>query len=180
MGIKMKAVAMLLLLFTFSICEAKFLEPNPNRGNVHLRGSIVESACSIDTASRYQIISIGHVPIGQLIRDGQSVYQKFSIKLINCTTKRVNPEDPDWQGFTVTFDGQDKNGLFGVNGSVKGFAFQIVGERGNIAVPGVSMPMKSIKSEGFNIYYYIRFVGNGEKLEPGEYHSTVRYKMDYY
>ncbi len=149
-------------------------------GRVNMQGSIIETACAIDTQSRDQTIDMDTAPVSQIARDGQGVSRPFSIRLVNCVLGRIDPRLPDWQRFQVTFDGRADTGGFGVEGEANGVALQITDAGGNIANPGQALPAGEIIPGDKTLNYSMRLVGNNQVLKAGEYYSTLRFKMDYY
>ncbi|WP_375056770.1 fimbrial protein [Zobellella sp. DQSA1] len=150
------------------------------QGRVDVRGAVIETACAIDTESRDQAIEMATLPVGQLIRDGRGLDRPFSIKLIGCSLSRPSETLPPWRSFQVTFDGRADNGLFGVEGDVEGVALQISDSLGNIARPGAPLPEGEVVPGAMRLNYSMALVGNGSSLRAGSYHSSIRFKVDYY
>lgn len=149
-------------------------------GRVNMIGSIIETACAIDTTSRDQTINMGVIPISQIARDGQGIIRPFSIRLVNCLLSRNNKSLPNWRHFKITFDGHHEAGFFAVTGAAKGVALQISDSQGNIATPGSPLPSGKIQPSEMLLNYSFRLVSNQQLLLAGEYNSTVKFKMDYY
>lgn len=147
---------------------------NQRYGEVTVNGRIIVSACAIDTKSVDQTIAMASVPISQVIRDGQGEWHEFSIKLVNCTLEQFNPH------FSVTFDGREDDGHFGIDGNAKGMALQISDQWGNVAAPGIPMAKNDIRSGAMEFKYGLRLIGNHQVMKVGNYNTTVRFKMDYY
>ncbi len=51
---------------------------------------------------------------------------------------------------------------------------------GNIAIPGKPMPSLPITVGDSILHYNVRVVSNNKRLKPGNYQTTIRFKMDYY
>lgn len=153
---------------------------NQGRGEVTVNGRIIASACAIDTDSVDQTIIMATLPVSQIIRDGQGELREFTIKLVNCTLEKFNPALDDWRYFSVTFDGREDAGLFGIDGNAKGIALQISDARGNVAAPGIPMDKNEIQPGTMAFNYGLRLMGNNQVMKAGSYYSTVRFKMDYY
>lgn len=152
----------------------------PGWGRINMQGAIIETACAIDTGSRYQTIDMATLPFGQIIREGRGQSLAFRIHLVNCVLGRINPALPDWRRFQITFDGSPDTGGFGVSGAARGVALQITDERGYIATPGEALPAVNIMPGEMLLNYSLRLVGNQQVLRAGDYYSTVRFKLDYY
>ncbi|CAI1872985.1 PAP fimbrial minor pilin protein precursor [Serratia quinivorans] len=167
------------LLFMLSVTSAEAVT-TAGWGRVNMEGSIIETACAIDTESLDQTIDLSVLPLNQIIRDGGGGPQNFQIRLINCVLGRTDPKLPDWQRFQVTFDGnQDGNG-FSIYGSARGIALQIADNQGRIANPGEALPAAEITPGDKRLQYTMRLIGNKQVLRVGDYYSTVRFKLDYY
>ncbi len=57
---------------------------------------------------------------------------------------------------------------------------QIIDDKGNVSNPGVVSPEINIIPAEMKLNYALRLVGNGKTLRAGTYHSSVRFKLDYY
>lgn len=158
-------------------------------GRVNMAGSIVDTACAIEAGSLDQTIDMGVTPISQLIQqnaDGalhhHGPQRDFAIRLINCvlTSNDPNtPSRPDWQHYSVTFDGPTDGDAFGVDGDARGVALQIRDRWGNVARPGVALPRGGLLTGDQDLNFTLSLVGNRQGLRPGDFRSTLRFKMDY-
>lgn len=149
-------------------------------GNVHLSGSIIDTACAIDTQSIDQTIDMGATPLSQIARNGQGRATLFSIRLVNCVLNRDAKFLPSWRHFAITFDGTNDNGLFGVDGEAKGVALKITDSEGNIAIPGKPLPSGNVETGDMSLKYSLQPMGNHRKFHAGDYTSIIKFKMDYY
>lgn len=152
-------------------------------GTVKMNGEILDAACNVDVASRDQTINMLTQPVSEIISEQYGLDRPFTIKLVNCVLKRHSPNAlpvNDWQYFQITFDGIREGNAFGVEGGAQGISLQIRDVNGNIAVPGQALPSEDIQPGSMKLNYSMRLVGNGNELQPGSYHSTIRYKLDYY
>ncbi|MCR1000189.1 fimbrial protein [Serratia rubidaea] len=149
-------------------------------GTVHMGGAIIDSACAIAAGERDQTVDIGTVPVSQIISQGQGNAIPFSVRLVNCSLERYASTLPDWQYFRITFDGPAEGNGFGLQGEAKGLAIQISDEQGNVAAPGVAMPKNDIHPGNMQLNYFVKLVGNKQRLRTGDYFSTIRFKLDYY
>lgn len=147
-------------------------------GKVSMRGSIMDTACAIDTGSYEQSIDMGILPIGLLRQAGQGPVQPFSITLIGC---QLTPHDGDnWQTFSVTFDGPANGDWFSVSGAAKGIALSLEDASGKKVLPGLATDKQAIKSGNYVLNYGLRLVSDETPLRPGEYQTAIRFKLDYY
>jgi type 1 fimbria pilin len=169
-----------LFLLTLFIVGNADATASQGEGRVRVKGEVLESACAIDTLNRDQTINMKVLPVSQIQRDGHGEKYRFSVKLINCVLKRLDPKLPDWSRFQITFDGQNDTGLFGINGEAKGIAIKITDEQGNIATPGKAMPAAIISPGDMLLNYSLHLVSNNQRLHAGEFSSTVKFRMDYY
>lgn len=148
-------------------------------GRVNMKGAIVETPCAIEVGERDQTLMMGNVPISQIIRDGRGPEKAFSIRLFDCVLSSINPQQPGWTKFQVTFDGDADNGHFKTFGEANGIAMMIRDPQGNIAVPGASLPAGNIIPGDMHLRYRLNLVGNKENLRAGDYRSTIRFMLDY-
>ncbi|UAN45225.1 type 1 fimbrial protein (plasmid) [Serratia sp. JSRIV001] len=169
----------LLISLTVGFASEAFAR-DAGHGRVSMKGAIVERPCAIDVGDRDQTLVMDTIPVSQIVRDGRGPQKAFSIRLVDCVLSRLDPHKPDWQGFTVTFDGEGDRGHFAVSGEAKGVAVAIADEVGNQAQPGRMMPPAAIIPSEMLLRYTVNLVGNRETLRAGDYHSAIRFRMDYY
>lgn len=146
---------------------------------IKMRGSIIETACSVDVGSRDQTIDMGILPLSTLHRDGQGPIRPFHIRLDNCVLARQDPAKPNWQYFRVTFDGSQSRGLFKIGGQASGIGLQIQREDGEIAIPGKGLPRQRLSVGERDLSYRLRLIANQDALMSGQYSSQLRFKLDY-
>ncbi|AKJ43963.1 fimbrial protein [Pragia fontium] len=171
--------ALFLLLNVCIACQAYASQPQ-TWGRVNMTGSIIETACAIDVASRDQTVEIGTLPLSHIARDGQGSTLAFSIKLVNCILAKNYNSLPDWHRFQLTFEGDEDSGSFSMKGDAQGIALQIVDGSGNVVKPGTQLPVVEIVPDEMRLNYFLRLVSNNQLLRVGEYSSTVKFKMDYH
>lgn len=167
------------LLSLISACyPVTILAAQGVNGVLGMNGKVVETACALHPDSYEHSIFTQEISTDRLIRNGGSELHPFSINLINCTPKRENKDD--WTAFKITFDGQSDGDYFSLQGSGKGIAIEIQDDRGNIAMPGVSMMPHPIPQGERTLNYNLRLVGNSELLRVGNHFALIKYKLDYY
>ncbi|MDK7100073.1 fimbrial protein [Klebsiella aerogenes] len=147
-------------------------------GRVSMQGSIIDSACSIDTDSLEQTIDMDTIATSEIIRNGQGRSKSFSINLVNCSLKQS--DNSDWYQFQITFDGDHDGKLFGVNGSASGVGLQIIDSFGNVAMPGDAMPLMDLVPGDMRLNYNMKLMANSHVLKAGSYYSHIRFKLDYF
>lgn len=99
---------------------------------------------------------------------------------MNCVLDRVDKSLPGWKQFQVTFDGHADGEMFGISGRASGIALKISDNDGNVAGPGVPLPLMKIPLGSYRLNYVIKLIANHQPLTAGSYFSSVRFKMDYY
>lgn len=154
-----------------------------DHGRVHMQGQIVDSACDVATESRNQTIDMLTHPISEILSENASLSRPFSILLENCSVDRATTGPHaagDWRYFQVTFDGEHDGNNFGLDGRAEGVALQIRDEEGRVAQPGNPMPAGNIQPGSIRLNYTMRLIGNGHTLQAGAFHTTIRYRLDYY
>lgn len=144
-------------------------------GRVSMNGSILDSTCSIDTSLENQVVLMKTVPVGQMLRDGQSEPTSLSIWLVGCDTRA------EASHFKVTFYGaQGNNNTFLLSGETKGIGMRLVDREGNEIRPGVPMAIAQTTTESNKLEYTLTLKGDGDTLTPGTYQTTLRMKLEYY
>ncbi|CAI2045316.1 PAP fimbrial minor pilin protein precursor [Serratia fonticola] len=151
------------------------------RVSVRMQGSIINTPCAIAVASSDQSIEMPTLPIEQIMRDGYGPARPFSIGLMACFFPRNYPNSPDGSTFRMTFEGQTTNdSLFAVSGQARGVGLQISDVYGNIALPSKHLSLSNLHSGDMTLNYNVRLVGDKKVLKAGPYHSSIRFKLDYY
>lgn len=169
-----------LLLLGLNIYAFINISPANALGSVKMRGSIIETACAIDVGSRDQTINMGSLSLSDIRRDGQGPLHPFVIKLVNCVSERQYSNKPNWQYFSVTFDGAHQRGLFSLNGQAKGVGLRIQrNDDGAIIVPGQALSAQTLMQGSSDLAYELRLVANNNPLVSGQYYSQLRFKLDY-
>ena len=170
----------LVMISSLCMLGGSTLFKNCQAGEVTLSGSIIDVPCSIDTGSFDQTLDMGVLSTKRILREGQGFSQEFTIKLMNCLLFQINNQLPEWRFFRITFDGRNDNGKFGIEGNAKGVAVQISDRQGNIAAPGIPLPIGQLSSEDMALKYNVQLVSNSQQLQVGGYSSVIRFKIDYY
>lgn len=147
-------------------------------GKVTLSGSIYSPPCTIATESLDQSIDMGILPISVLKQWGQSPQRPFTIDLVNCRLVSVNGDA--WRAFSVTFEGPaDKYG-FTLFGHGAGASLRVNDENGNPVQPGSPLPTQAQPLNGRTLKYGLRVISNYSPYKPGNFQTTLRFKLDYY
>jgi type 1 fimbria pilin len=165
-------------LFSLNLMSSAMADSLAGWGRVNMQGAIIDTACAIAVESREQTIDMETIPLAEIIRNGKGRSKNFTIELVNCMTKRLGKED--WKQFQVTFDGDAEGDSFGVHGDASGISLQIIDRQGNVAIPGQALPALDIETGTMQLNYTIQLVANKNALKSGAYHSTIRFKLDYY
>ncbi|WP_338152643.1 fimbrial protein [Pseudomonas endophytica] len=187
----MKALSPMALTASLVLISISFntvMAAGQGSGVVTLGGEIVDTACALETGSAFQIIEMDPVPVGRMIREGEGDPHSFSLRLVNCSLSRENPNRPgeslpDWQHVRVTFEGvSDREGRsFAAFGSSRGVALHILDELGQESAPGVPMPMVALSSSKEQVLHYtLRLVGNDQPMSVGSHSAAVRFRLEYY
>lgn len=176
----MKRISLSVCLMLVSVMGLSSVnaETSPLWGRVGMSGSIVDSACAIDTGSYEQTVEMGVLPVGTIRQQGHGPVRPFSIALIDCT---LTPYAGDaWQTFSVTFDGPVDGERFSVSGDARGVALVLRDASGQPIYPGKSTPKQAIVPGNSVLHYGLQLVSDTRPLRPGEYQSALRFKLDYY
>lgn len=150
-------------------------------GNVRMLGSIIDTPCAIDSESRYQSIDLPIVPVSTIINDGAGPSKPFRITLSDCSLFSPLRSGIRSSTFSITFTGKKTgNALFGVEGEGSGVGIEISDKAGNIAEPGKAMPDYLLEPDSMDLLFNMRLKANEKAIKPGDYVSTISFKMDYY
>lgn len=168
-----------IMIFCAWGAEACALRPGQNQGLLSMQGSIIATPCAIATDDRNQTISLGITTLGEIIHNGQGPQRTFSLHLINCDLHSASNPKMAWNRFNTTFDGPSENGIFSIYGA-EGVGLQIMDAAGNIAFPGRPLPDGSLIAGTQRLDYTLRLIGNHQRLKAGEYHTILRFKVDYF
>ncbi|MTC56826.1 MULTISPECIES: fimbrial protein [Providencia] len=176
MRIKKKEVIFLLpffLILMFSRCSfAK------NSMDLIMQGSIMDTACAINTGSYEQSIDMGVLPLSLIKNQGQGQAQDFFITLIGCKLTSYTGEL--WKTFDISFEGPVNGNWFSVSGSAQGVALSLTDSAGESIYPGGKLLPKNIKSGNNILNYQFKIVSDRTPLRAGEYQASIRFKLDYY
>lgn len=146
------------------------------RGNV--QGGIVDSACAISVGNLNQAIEMERIHHTDIIRDGYGRSQTVFIDLVNCV---LHQSDRDgWKKFSITIDGKAEGQNFKVSGNSSGVSLQITDLAGNIVLPGIISPLSTTSYRDMRLGYIVKLVGNSQAVEPGDFFSSIRFKMSYF
>ena len=163
------------------------VQEHKDEGRVMLSGQILDSACALDANSAYQVIEMDPVPVGRLVRDGESDPHPFSLSLVSCSLTRPDPERPgnylpDSEHVRVTFEGQtDREGRsFAALGSSQGVALHITDVNGRESTPGVPMDLAPLSGRDQTLHYVIQLIGNDRPMAVGAHRAAVRFRLEYY
>lgn len=171
-----RALILFACLMAFS---SESIAHTSGHGRVNVSGSIIDTPCAIATSDLEQTIDLGTVTTGQIIHDGRGGEHRFSLNLINCDLHPYNESKPDWSVFETTFDGPSKNGFFSVSGA-SGIGLRIIDSTGNFAIPGKAFPGGNLVAGSQRLDYILLLVSDHQSLKSGLYHSTLRFKIDYF
>lgn len=149
-------------------------------GSVNMQGSIIDTTCVISTENRDQTIDLGIIPVSELQRSGEGHSRPFTIEFDNCIFEIRDSQIADWRYFSVTFDGNEKNGLFALMGDVSGVGLKITDLAGNVAMPGRPLPKNKGVTSNLKMHFNSQLVKNSLNINSGDFYSSVRFKLDYF
>ncbi len=153
----------------------------PLQGHVNMQGSIIDTPCAIDMASQRQLIQMPPTTLGQIVQYGQGPAVPFSIELVACSLTAEKPTQSGWSQFQITFDGAvTQGGLFGVTGEAKGVGLQITDISGVTVKPGKPLPPGGLQPGRMRLDYSLQLRSNQQVPHAGNYHTTLRFKLDYF
>lgn len=145
-----------------------------------MRGAVLESACAIGTRTRDQTVDVESLFAHEWGQGGAGQPNPLSLQLADCTLSNPGEEQVASRYFRIAFDGPSTHEMFAVEGSAKGLALQVADANGRVLRPGVSLPLSARIPEDRVFSYSMRLVSDGGPITFGDYHSTVRFKLDYF
>ncbi|KAA5931005.1 type 1 fimbrial protein [Pantoea sp. Bo_2] len=176
---RQRMFAVLLVISLFSYCKLIYAEAN-DETTVYVSGDILDTPCTIAPDSRMQVISMGRIRPAEIEHTGAGEAIPFTIRLIDCRLQRIDPHQPNWQRFAVSFDGQTDGDDFALAGTAQGMALQLADENGNIAHPGVPLPQAVLHNGEQVLHYTLRLVSNHQPLREGSYSSAIHFRLNYF
>ena len=173
-----KILLLIVYLQVFSVLNVG--AASHGHGRVSMKGSIIDSACAISTDESDQTISMGSIPISQLLNEGHGVEVPFQIHLINCTLHSDSTPNSRWKGVNISFFGQiSGDHWFAMQGSASGEALAIEDSEGELIVPTKQLPDVDLTSGDMVLKYRMRVEANHNTLHPGSFHTVIKYFMEY-
>lgn len=151
------------------------------QGRANMQGSIIDTACAIDVGSLYQVIEIDMTSTGIMSQSVEGPKIPFSIHFLECSLTPALQNRPDWSHFRITFDGaREDETAFKLYGQAKGVSLKLYSPDGTSIFPGVAMAEQELIEGSSRLDFILRLVSNGQLLQAGDYHTTLRFKMDYF
>jgi fimbrial protein len=148
-------------------------------GRVNMEGTILSSACDIDTGDGYQTVEMGSETRGHMARVSEGEPHPFSIALTNCSLAEADNPLP-WQFIRITFDGDKSDGLFKVSGVASGVALELTDSNGKIIRPGETVPYQKLTADEIRLDYQIKLKTTMRELMVGDYQAILRYRVEYF
>ncbi|HEA3131735.1 TPA: type 1 fimbrial protein [Aeromonas hydrophila] len=146
------------------------------RGTVTVGGGIFDVPCDIAVGDREQSIRMQTIQLEQIVQQGHGPEQGFAIRLVGCPLARADAEPR----FLVTFDGERDQNNFSLSGYARGVALMIVNQQGIVAVPGIPQPAYILDTGEKQLSYAMMLVSNQQQPRAGNYHTAIRFKIDYF
>lgn len=166
-------------ILPFMFVGLAYSKVNVEYGSVKINGRIFDTPCNIDPESQTKSLELGVVPLDAINVGTETIYP-FSIQLVNCslTSSTSNVHVPQY--FQISFDGENQNNNFAVQGQARGIALEIKDSSGNSVYPGKILPVYSNASSTMKLDYSLRVVKSHEDFRVGGFSSTIKFKLDYY
>ncbi|WP_337039484.1 fimbrial protein [Serratia marcescens] len=143
-------------------------------GTLSIRGAVLESACAIEPDNAFQTIDLGSVPIKNIERNGASAAHPFTLRLVNCAL--TDSKGKQYKSIEVTFTGFDAPGN---EMDKNGIRLRVIDENGRRIFPGVPVTDIPIHVGNMTLHYSVFWVGNGKRIRPGNYQTTMNILFQY-
>lgn len=167
-------LAFVLLLITSSVNAVAL---NTRGGVVEMSGQIVESACTIAADDFYQNITFGEHAVQSLLEKNQRY--SVTLRLQNCrSSERDATEQPV---MLIAMTGEtvgESNDIFATTGTGSGVGIQFFQDSHSPYRAGEYMPA-ALNSSGDALDLSLRLVHDGEPIRYGDYHSSLKFTIDY-
>lgn len=151
-----------------------------DEGRVSLYGAVLESACAISTLTRDQVIEVESLFADEWGREGRAAVNPISLRLVHCSLSMPGKALPASQYFRMTFEGRPVRGLFAVEGQAQGLALQVADRDGHVLRPGAALSIGERIPEDRVLNYSMRLVVDAGAVVFGDYHATLRFRLDYF
>ncbi|WP_336219536.1 fimbrial protein [Citrobacter amalonaticus] len=170
----------IVLPFMMMMCSGKLVcAQSIEQGRVSMQGSIIDTPCAIVTDDLEQTIDLGIATMGDIVQNGEGAEHTFSLHFVNCDSGADSASGAGLHEFQTTFDGPAQGDIFNLSGA-SGIGLQISDAAGNIAFPGKPMPSIPLTTDNQRVDYTLRLMGNNHRLKAGNFHSVLRFKVDYF
>lgn len=169
-----------LLILASQLCTVGPASAQALNGNVNLSGVILDAACSVKLESQDQTVAMAPTAISGMVNGETTVQQSFTLELVNCGPSRATAGQASGNPLTLIFEGIADGPHFLSQGSAQGVALRIQDRRGNAITPGVPVREHIPPSGDMTLAYLLRLSGTGSALKAGDYHITVRLRMNYF
>ncbi|WP_337039481.1 fimbrial protein [Serratia marcescens] len=156
-----------------------------------VRGTLVESACSLEMASQDQTIRLGDITRRDLARFGaQATPILFHLQLRDCGHWDGAPRDaqhgdnlswtPGQQSVWITFSSeQQRGGLVRLKGEAKGVALRLEDGRHRRLSLGEKSHAQVLIPGDNRLTFYAVPQRTAERLVPGAFYAVVNFRLSY-
>lgn len=143
-------------------------------GTVNFKGSVVDSACTVNVATQSQSVDFGAVGKSGFTGDKSvTATKKFPITLDSCavtTYKKV----------TVRFDGtQDGDNLKLTAGGATGLAVQLLNPDGTPLAMGTDSAVNDLSTGSNSINFGARYIQNAATVTTGAANAQAQFTLSY-
>lgn len=169
-----------LFLFAKPVCAVGPLDSTQPKGRVQMTGSIVDTGCVMRVGSEGQTVTFQPAALHGLVRGDASFQQPLNIYLSDCGTSSIDSNARASRALELTFEGESNGRYFDVQGAAQGIALQIKDARGNLITPGMLLEESSRITDTLALNYFLVLVGNGNALQAGNYHATIKLSIQHF
>ncbi|HGM5488548.1 TPA: fimbrial protein [Serratia fonticola] len=156
-----------------------------------VKGSIVESACTLEMVSEDQTVSLGGIASHVLNRFGDEAPPvTFHLLLRDCgrwggvTRSATQGNNLVWgagqQTVAITLRSkQQKGGLIAVTGQARGLALRLEDEQHRQLGPGMPSQAQLLMPGDNRLTFYVIPQRTAERLIPGSFYAVVNFQLNY-
>lgn len=186
---RVKKTTTLLVILSFgmnSYANTKVDEPHKINAIAMMKGSVMDTPCSITLRNRYQTVNFSPLALPVLSNQLQREIhdQPFIIELQDCGSVYSMINAKTWK---IRFLGQNAEYIdaFILHGASQGLGVSVLDNSKTILQPNryyaLSDNVLSQDKSGYSLFlrYFLRLELTGKPIRAGSYHGVIRFFIDY-
>lgn len=177
---KMKQCGRSWHLFLIFLCIPQIVSAGNHDGKIHFKGAVIDAACSIDSKTFEQVVTMGKISKAKFKHVGAWTSQvDFHIRLTDCDTSVFQQVGIGFDGLQ---DGKDPL-VFAVGsgaGVADGVGLGIFDHEGKLIPPNAAPRSFQYLNDGTNILTFsARYRSSSPDIEPGKSNANITFRLEY-